>query len=89
MSNALLCMQPGRHEAVVAQMDREVVEGPPLMVSVPGREGQLTVADVGNMPPQQFVALWQVNRKLLIPLPLMGTTCMHLAELFECLKIWV
>ena len=44
----------------MAQMDREVVEGPPLNVTLPGRECQLTVADVGNMPAQEFKALWQV-----------------------------
>ena len=48
----------------MAQMDREVVEGPPLDVTLPGRECQLTVADVGNMPAQEFKALWQVSRSM-------------------------
>ena len=44
----------------MARMDRRVVEGPPLVVTIPGRECQLTVADVGGMPAEEYRLLWTV-----------------------------
>ena len=56
----LVYLQPTVSENNMARMDRRVVEGPPLVVTIPGRECQLTVANVGGMPAEEYRLLWTV-----------------------------
>ena len=42
-------------------LDGEVIEKPPLQVTLPGHECLLTVADMGSMTPLRFKSFWTVR----------------------------
>ena len=55
---------PGQIQAVPrgqTHPDDEFGNGPPLNISIPGKECQLSIHDLAHLPLQKFQALWTVS----------------------------